>query len=83
MSLFVALNDGLQSVCRRSLWEFSGYVRAWALTISVENDRAAKLAAIPAGESPANRDAMGSGEDIASIGADVNRWSTTIELFPS
>ena len=26
---------------------------------SVANDRAAKLAAIPAGESPANRDAMG------------------------
>ena len=33
----------------------SGHVRASALTISVENDRAAKLAAIPAGENPANR----------------------------
>jgi hypothetical protein len=28
-------------------------------SIPVANDRAAKLAAIPAGESPANRDAMG------------------------
>jgi hypothetical protein len=36
-------------------WSNSGHCLALALNGSVANDRAARLAAIPAGESPANR----------------------------
>ena len=47
---------------------------------SVENDRAARLAAIPAGESPRQQRCYGAAARIiASIGADMNRWSTPMQ----
>jgi hypothetical protein len=46
-------------VLRRSRSWMPNNLYCFNTVASVTNDRAAKLAAIPAGESPANRDAMG------------------------